>query len=171
MDIDNALGWIIKIGASWALIAFPYALAKGHAAQQHVTSTRIRVALYVQHLAVACVLTGIIWLFYDLDGRVSEAIFDARRNVFALAVLVLTAASAVVGLNKGFNAPKAESTLSVIKAVAILRGEERKQLQDMVSVVTTALQREVDPKVRKDLENALDEAQQALEADRRTHSA
>ena len=164
MDIDTALGWAIKLFASWALIAIPYTFAKGHAAQQRAPSTRVKVLLYAQHFAVACVLTGIVWLFYDLDGRIGEAFSDTRRSGFAFAAFVLTTISGIAGLNKGF---KTESALSIYKAAALLRDHHRKKLEELVTLVTTALQHERDPNIRNHLDEALLEAHQALDADSR----
>ncbi len=167
MDTDIALGWAIKLAASWALIAIPYSLAKGHAEQQYPTSTHVRISLYVQHFAIACVLTGLVWLFYDLDGRIVEGLSDMKRNSFGVAVFILTTVSAIAGLNKGFSAGKSKPTLAQLNsAVATLRNRERKKLTDMAGIVTMALQREQDPAAKRELEKALEEAQQALEADR-----
>jgi len=65
-----------------------------------------------------------------------------------------------------FYMPKTESASSVYKAAAILRAEERAKLEELVSLVSTALQNERDPKIRQQLEQSLAEAQQALNVDR-----
>ena len=62
--------------------------------------------------------------------------------------------------------PKTESALSIYKAVAILRAEKRAKLEELVSLGTTMLQNERDPKIRQQIETSLAEAQQALKVDR-----
>ncbi|MBI2296593.1 MAG: hypothetical protein HYU76_11330 [Betaproteobacteria bacterium] len=62
---------------------------------------------------------------------------------------------------------KTESPLSIYKAAALLRADHRKKLEELVTLVTTALQHERDPRIRKQLEESLLEAQQALDADSR----